>query len=390
MNRWLTVALALLALATCGMARAEGAVVVPHTRSVRLSGKQSEWARQGVLGVQFGKAAAIPAQAGTAAGALHEVAWLAPAGAPAARWRLARLPSAAPQVSAAADPATGQVELRQGAERVLRYNRKTVDPTPSLDRISEANRIYARPRSDYIDPLYGPSGEPMTRDLPIDHPHHRGIYWAWPETQYGAEMGDLHALQRVWARPAEPMALTSGPVYAEVRADSLWMWEDREPIVRETAVIRAYRSVEGARTVDLTFTFRALKEGVTIARRGTAAYGGLNQRMNEVQDQKITFHTDGQGASPRMAWGDLSGRFAGSAKAAGLTVFQVASNPCYPGDWVQYPELNWFQPTFPAANMRRPLSTEQPLTLRFRLWVHPGATPSDETLRTLWSAANQR
>jgi hypothetical protein len=71
-------------------------------------------------------------------------------------------------------------------------------------------------------------------------------------------------------------------------------------------------------------------------------------------------------------------------------VLQYLQNPDYPGDWVQYPELNWFQPTFPAANMRRPLSTEQPLTLRFRLWVHPGATPSDETLRTLWSAANQR
>jgi hypothetical protein len=390
MNRWLAAALALPALVACGVARGERAVVVPHTHSVRLSGKQAEWARQGLLGVQFGKSAAIPAQAGPASGGLHEVAWLAPTGGDEGKWRLVRLQSSPAAVSAAVDPATGQVELRQGATPILRYNRKTVDPTPSLPRISEANRIYARPRSDYIDPLYGPSGEAMTRDLPVDHPHHRGIYWAWPETQFGVEMGDLHALQRVWARPAEPMALASGPVYAEVRADSLWMWEDKEPIVRETAVIRAYRGVGGARTLDLTFTLLALKEGVSIARRGTAHYGGLNLRMNEVADQRITFHTDGQGANPRMAWGDLSGRFAGSASAAGLTVFQIEANPCYPGDWVQYPELNWFQPTFPSANMRWPLSTERPLTLRFRLWVHPGATPDEETLRALWAAANGR
>jgi hypothetical protein len=40
--------------------------------------------------------------------------------------------------------------------------------------------------------------------------------------------------------------------------------------------------------------------------------------------------------------------------------------------------------------MRWPLSTEKPLTLRFRLWVHPGATPDEETLRALWAAANGR
>ena len=61
--------------------------------------------------------------------------------------------------------------------------------------------IYAVPRSNYIHPVYGLSGEMLTRDWSKDHPHHRGIYWAWPEVEFGKKLGDLHALQIVFARP---------------------------------------------------------------------------------------------------------------------------------------------------------------------------------------------
>jgi AcrR family transcriptional regulator len=34
-------------------------------------------------------------------------------------------------------------------------------------------------RSCYIHPLYGLDGEVMTEDFPVDHRHHRGVFWAW-------------------------------------------------------------------------------------------------------------------------------------------------------------------------------------------------------------------
>jgi hypothetical protein len=37
---------------------------------------------------------------------------------------------------------------------------------------------------------------------------------------------------------------------------------------------------------------------------------------------------------------------------------------------VEYPELNWFQPTFPAADNRFELEKDKTLTLRFRIWIH--------------------
>ena len=33
--------------------------------------------------------------------------------------------------------------------------------------------------NNYIHPLYSLDGDPLTEEFPVDHPHHRGIFWAW-------------------------------------------------------------------------------------------------------------------------------------------------------------------------------------------------------------------
>jgi hypothetical protein len=280
----------------------------------------------------------------------------------------------------------GQVDITEDGKPVLRYNYRTIEPGERLKQIAAPNLIYARARSNYIHPLYGFDGEELTADLPIDHPHHRGIYWAWPETKYGDKMGDLHALQIVFARPTGKLKVRSGTGFAEVQAESLWQWEDREPIVRELATIRAHRSTPQGRFIDLTFRMEALKDGVSLARRGTNAYGGLNMRMNANTGQKIAFHTDAQAATPRAAWAEMHATFSGGKSPTGVVTMQHPGNPDFPGDWVQYPELNWFQPTFPAANTRYELKPGKPLTLRWRLWIHPGEAAAEDLCREMWNA----
>jgi len=292
--------------------------------------------------------------------------------------------SSAAVMQARQDSASGQIDISQNGKPVLRYNYKTIEPGAVLDKVTPANRIYARARSDYIHPLCGLQGEVLTRDWSPDHPHHRGIYWAWPEVDFGTNRGDLHALQKVFARPTGKIRLQSGPDYAEIEAENLWQWEDREPIVREQAIIRAHRATEQGRVIDLAFRFVALKDGVTLARRGTEHYGGLNIRMATPASQDITVHTDPSNAVPRRAWSDLSGVFAGASAPSGLTVFQYQGNIDYPGDWVQYPNLSWCQPTFPATGTRYALRRDQPLVLRYRLFVHAGVRPDDQRAAKLW------
>jgi hypothetical protein len=282
-----------------------------------------------------------------------------------------------------ADKATGQYLIQESGKPVLCYNYQAIAPGDLLARVAEANRKYARVRSDYIHPLYGLDGEELTLDWPIDHPHHRGIYWAWPEVDYHGERGDLHALQRVFARPTGVCTTHDGSDSACIEAENLWRWEDQEPIVRELAVIRAWRSTPAGRFIDLEFHFTALKDEVALARRETDLYGGLNIRLAAVKQQEIRFVNDPPGATPRRAWGDLSGIFSGTA-VTGLAIFQSPSNPDYPGDWIQYPQLNWLQPTFPAAGTRYVLKPGWPLTLKFRLWIHTGKA-GESRLAEVWT-----
>jgi hypothetical protein len=283
---------------------------------------------------------------------------------------------------------SGPLEIVDGGWPVLRYNYQTVSAPPEAkDRIREDTRKFAVPRSDYIHPLYGPHGEILTDDWVPDHPHHRGIYWAWPEVDWQGRRGDLHALQQVFAHPTGKIDIEQDPNFVQITAENEWRWDDGTPIVREQAIIRAYRQKKNGRAIDLCLRFTAVGADVQVARRGQAHYGGLNVRLAPAKQQEIATFTDPPGTTPRRAWADRSGVPQGGQAVVGLTILQNPLNPNYPGDWVQYPEISWVQPTFPAVGTRYTMTKDRPLELRYRLWIHE-AKLGPEALSDLWATYN--
>jgi hypothetical protein len=270
----------------------------------------------------------------------------------------------------------GPWEILEGDRPVLRYNYQVVPmPGAAKARIAPGNQKYAVPRSDYVHPLYGLHGEVLTDDWVPDHPHHRGIYWAWPEVDWQGKRGDLHALQEVLARPTGKIEASQGTDFAQIEAENEWHFGNGPAIVRETAILRGWRQSdtgrgEAGRAIDLEFRFVALGTDVQIARRDLSHYGGLNIRLSPVVDQKIATFTDPPGAANRIAWAHRSGTPRGGRWPTALTIPQSPTNPDYPGDWVQYPEISWIQPTFPASGTRDTLPKNKPLVLRYRLWIH--------------------
>lgn len=279
------------------------------------------------------------------------------------------------------DHATRQILIEEDGRPVLCYNYWTVERLDRHAQVAPPNRIYSRPRSDYIHPLYGLQGEVMTEDWPIDHPHHRGIYWAWPEVDYRGERGDLHALQRVFVYPTGRYRVTDGVVFAQVEAENVWRWEGGDPIVLEWARIRVYRRTGQGQCIDLALFFTALKQPVLLARRQTNLYGGLNLRLSAIQEQQFLFHTEGQ-----QAWAGAFGVFPKGNQPAGLLIFPHTKNHYHPPEWVQYPDLNWLQPTFPASGIRYELSPGKPLALRYRLWIRQGEAPPPDLWQAMWQA----
>src|SRR5699024_3188858 len=110
--------------------------------------------------------------------------------------------SSSPLMRTFKDPDSDQIIIKENKQTVLQYNYETVyeeevirlanakpeDFTRSEQDTFVTTAKYAVPRSNYIHPLYGLEGEMLTRDWPEGaHPHHRGIFWAWPEVEYGSE-----------------------------------------------------------------------------------------------------------------------------------------------------------------------------------------------------------
>lgn len=369
-----------------------GRTEAPVCALVSLTSRWRRVAERGRLGISESSGrsdAAIPAQLLTLDGNQARICWRLPAGPSGRRlFKLTERAEGAHDLQAARDGASGQYVISESGQPVLQYNYATVELGAVLNSVAEPNRKYAVARSDYIHPLFGLNGERLTKDWSVDHPHHRGIYWAWPEVDWRGQRGDLHALQRVFACPTGKCDVVSGPVFAQLNAENVWKWENKDPIVRERALIRVFRATDKGRLLELDFRFEAIDEPVQIARRDTTHYGGLNVRLSAIKDQQFTKHLDPAGTPPRLAWSDASGQFEGSEKTSGLALFQCAANPQYPGDWVEYPDLNWLQPTFPASGARYELKKGEPLTLRFRLWIHPGGKVADAAAAEYWLAAN--
>ena len=288
----------------------------------------------------------------------------------------------------ASSNAPGQVLLADGGQPILQYNARRVElPDGYWEKLSEANRIYAKPRSGYLHPLYGLDGEELTLDWSEDHPHHRGIYWAWPEVQFGERTADLHALQGVYSRPVGEPLLTNGDGFARVEAKNLWLWEDEAPVVFERVVITAHAlDADGTRTIDLDLRFEALAGGVSLARRGTNLYGGLNTRLAPVEGLKFG-HRPGPTASgvsdvvaepleghatQTFGWSTTTGTWKNGKRRTTLAILEHPTNPDFPADFITYEYLPWFQPTFPRADTRFALEPGRPLVLNYRFVILAG------------------
>lgn len=298
----------------------------------------------------------------------------------------------------------GQIIVSEEDQTVLHYNylqifekdvfrsekeKEALGNLVDLESIRIKNQRYAIPRSNYIHPLFDLKGELLTRDWPHDHPHHRGIYWAWPEVSYGNEMADLHALQGIFSRPSGNFHFSSGPLFAEIFAENLWYWEDELPLVQEHARIRIHKKRSRYRIIDLELTFTALSDSISIATRDLNAYGGLNIRMSEPQAQCVHYFMGEEIDQPLRAYSVLHGFFGESSDCtSGLIVLQSHKNPDYPGAWVAYPELSWVQPTFPSNGSRYELLVGKPLKLYYRCIIYQGEMPDVDFLNAAWDVFN--
>ncbi len=347
----------------------------------------------------------VPQKSGATQGTLW---WLMPAG-PAGerRFHVVEIEKPSPpSLKASLDEQREAVDVSEGDRPVLRYNQGTVPPPPEIvehyEKKMNPPQFYAR--GDYIHPIFGPDGEALTDDYSLDHPHHRGICWAWPIVRWKGESRDIWAVRvlpeepgGVWARPVSFDRIEAGSVLALVEAENVWKWGDKDSIVAEHVTIRAFRQHDRCRVVDIDVRLTALVDDLAIGGRPDAGYGGFTFRTYPEFDQrKIDMHIAPAGPTLRQAWYHLTGNFPGGKGPAGALLMEHVTNPDYPSypdpktsDAVpgSYPRWRSIQPAWPG-DREVPLAKGEPLVLRHRLWIHPGLSDG-QTLSDVWKTYAQ-
>jgi hypothetical protein len=163
------------------------------------------------------------------------------------------------------------VSVTQGGQPVLFYRTR-----PQAGR--EPWRI------NYIHPLHSAAGAVITEDGPPDHPHQRGVYWAWRRILIdGVRVADGWVGEGLSFEVTRRMALDRTDGSAQIDARLLWrvpLAGQPTDVVAESSRITVYPLVDGLRRVDLEVRLRALRRGVAIA--GTddeKGYGGISLRF---------------------------------------------------------------------------------------------------------------
>lgn len=256
-------------------------------------------------------------------------------------------------------------------------------------------------RSDYIQPLYGFNGEPLTDDYPADHPHHRGLWWSWCEVRWNDKIGDIWAVNKIRAYPKGTVKTSLEKDFIELSMVNVWKFDgDPTEIVKETARIRVSKTSgsEGrkSRNIDLKLDLEALVDGVAIAGRqkvNYGGYGGIALRMIpnasdfslrvvhpapdvwKGSDLKIAEIISDPQKFGKAAWISIFGKYPVSSKTESvdyttITMFESEKNPLFPNPFRYYSSRN-IMIAFPAFHIF-PLEKNKPVHYNCRFRVQQG------------------
>jgi glucose/arabinose dehydrogenase len=239
-------------------------------------------------------------------------------------------------------------------------------------------------RGHYIHPLYDLDGVLMTHDMPKDHPHHRGVFWAWTQLWIDKLRIGHPWEQRDLTWDVRDVRIVGDASSSAIETDVLWkspLWVDKEgrqtPIVEEHSVIRVHEATKTERMIDFEIRLRALEEKVRLGGSTDAkGYGGFAARIPLPKDLEIN-GPDGRVAvdtskpSPPQAWVDFSADFGTKGKVSGLAILCHPSLPGFPQGWTIRTANSCQNPVFPGQEPIT-LPTTKTLVLRYRIILHRG------------------
>ena len=252
-------------------------------------------------------------------------------------------------------------------------------------------------RANYLHPVYYPSGELLTEDFPEDHPHHRGVFWAWHQLILGNQKyGDA------WKCTDFRWQVHQSHAYKENQAitianDVTWLSRplklknDQNPpegesksklteAVAEKNWITVQPLSEGYRIIDFAISLQGMQDEVQIGgSENVKGYGGFSVRM--ALDGSETFSSQGRAVTPKTQSIQAGHWINTKRSGAGITIINHTNNPGVADEtalWILRSKRSMQNAAYPG---RQPVAVgrDEPLQLRYRLVLHDGTLSAEKT-----------
>ncbi|WP_165233642.1 DUF6807 family protein [Aquisphaera insulae] len=259
----------------------------------------------------------------------------------------------------------GALGLWEGDRPVLVYNHR-------------AKPVGGKPvnpaRTAYLHPIYGLDGEVLTDDGPEDHPHHRGLFWAWPHVTVGDEHVDMWVLKGIEPRFGRWLFKEAGKDrdVARLGVENGWYVGGRK-VLGEKAVIEVHHASKEGRAIDLDMTWTPTDRPVTLGGAEGKSYGGLTFRYAPGDRTAITVPSgltkDDLYMTP-LPWADLTRTWLGRPERSGAAVLIHPSHPGFPPTWLtrHYGVLCVGWPGVKPGT----IPPGESIRCRYRIWIHKG------------------
>ncbi|KQV58158.1 MULTISPECIES: DUF6807 family protein [unclassified Caulobacter] len=280
---------------------------------------------------------------------------------------------------ALADPAIGKrvdavfaddaVTLTEAGKTVLAYRTKPLNPA-------------AEPgRANYVGALYAPDGAALVEDRPGDHPHQRGVWWAWMKVQTGGKtVADGWYMKGLTYFVREKRFLGDAEGGGTLTVDVDWMVNSGPElayVARETTKVTVRPLKAGARRVEFDTTIVSRVDALGLGgSEDDRGFGGFSIRL--VDPEHLTFSSGGKTITPNggaidagpnmgFAWSGGSGGSGSPAWAVGLA---CKANGQAVKRWMLYNDRSMQNCVFPG---RAPLvlKKDQALHLQETLVIRP-------------------
>lgn len=251
----------------------------------------------------------------------------------------------------------------------------------------------------HLHPVFTPSGRLVTGNHPVDHPHQRGIWFAWTHTEFEGRTPDYWNMGKDKSggltgevRFDKLLKHWSGPVHGGFVSTHRWIDHTsgaEKDMLQETWEVTV-TSIGGERRaslflIDLVSSQMCASDGSV--KLPKYHYGGLGVRGNALWDpvdkvQMLTSNGDdrvkGDGTKAKWVW--LGGEVDGGT--AGITVLIHPENFRFP----QPLRLNPKNPQLcvaPSADGDWSIEPGKPYVSRYRLVISDGKPDAGE-LERLW------